>query len=343
MQSEPIFLGRDDVFEIAVSLLSAAGVSAPAVQSVARHVADNDLMGVSSHGLIRVPKYVDQLMDGYIDPKAEITLLSDGPAVTRLDGGRGFGIVALEEALRRTQDKAQRYGIAAALVANCAHTGRVGAFAEEAARNGFFALIFGGGAHRRYKEVAPFGGRKGVFDTNPYSFALPAGTAGPVVADFATSATAQGKMLVHLTGGTPVPEGWIIDADGNPTRDAAAFYAGGAMLPSAGQKGYGMAMIAELIGDALMGPPHELNWMMIVFDLASVRPLAEFEAAAERFAALVKACPPAEGFEEVMMPGEPERRTRERRSRTGIPVPEGTRRLVDVAARKVGLAPPFGP
>ncbi len=334
-------LSRERAFAICHDLLRAAGVELDAATVVADHVADCDLLGVTSHGLIRVPKYVDQLLEGYIRGDARIAVVADQPTMVRLDAGQGFGIVAMREAIRRAIIKSRETVVAVACVVNCAHTGRIGAFAEQAARENCFAMIFGGGSHRRYKEVAPYGGRRGVFDTNPYALAVPAGGHGPVIADFATAATAQGKMLVYRTSRRPVPDGWIIDAAGNPTTDAEDFYSGGAMLPSAGPKGYGLAMIAELIGDALLGEPHELNWMAIVIDLAAVRSLGDYETAAERFGDLVKACPPAPGFSEVMLPGEPERRTGEQRRREGIIVPVEARRLLNAAAQRVGLQPFF--
>lgn len=330
-----------ELVAIAGSLLRAAGANDRVALQVATHLADNELLGVPSMGLIRVVKYVQQIRTGYIVPNAAVTTVRDLPSLIHLDGGKGFGIVAFEEATKRAVDKAKQSAIAVAMVVNVAHTCRIGAFSEEAARRGCFAMVLGGGGHRRYKEVAPYGGRHGVFDTNPYAFAMPAGSLGPVSADFATSATAQGKMLVYKTARQPVPAGWIIDSQGRPTQSAEDFYQGGAMLPAAGAKGYGMAMIAELVGDAMLGEPHEFNWMMVVVDIQQTRDIASYTDAAQSFLAQVKECPPAEGFTEVLLPGEPERRTKARLQQVGIPVPEGTKELVNAVAKELELQPIF--
>jgi LDH2 family malate/lactate/ureidoglycolate dehydrogenase len=324
--------------KLAVSVLSTAGASDDIAAIVADHVTESDLMGVASHGLIRLAKYVDQINSGYIDPRAQVSVLDDRPGLVRLDGGGGFGIVALHDAARRVVKKAKDSAIAAAAVVNCAHAGRLGAYVEVAARDGCFAMVFGGGAYRKLPTVVPYGGRKGVFDTNPYALALPGGDGEPVVTDFATSATAQGKVLVYRSGKKPVPEGWLVDSDGNPTCDPEAYYTGGAMLPAAGPKGYGLAVVAELIGDALLGQPHEFNWMIIALDLWAIRPQRDYMRAAAEFLETVKDCPPAEGFTEVMLPGEPERRLYESRLRDGIPMPESTWTLIRETAERLNIS-----
>ena len=310
--------------KLAESVFKAAGATDDIAAIVADHLTESDLMGVTSHGLMRVAKYTEQIQSGHINPRAQVSVLDESPGLVQIDGGRGFGIVALYAAARRAVAKAKESAIAAATVVNCAHTGRMGAYVEAAARDGCFAMVFGGGAYRTLPTVVPHGGRKGVYDTNPYALALPGGDGEPVVADFASSATAQGKVLVYRREKKPVPEGWLVDADGNPTRDPEAYYTGGAMLPAGGHKGYGLAMVAEIMGNALLGEPHEFNWVIIALDLWSIRPQQDYTRAAAELVETVRRCPPAEGFAEVMPPGEPERRFYEARLADGIPVPEST-------------------
>jgi LDH2 family malate/lactate/ureidoglycolate dehydrogenase len=323
--------------KMGTAILLKAGVGRAEAEFVADHLTESDLRGVGSHGLIRLVRYVEQIEAGHINLQGEITVIEDLPGLVRLDGGGGFGVVALGEATRRAIAKAKTSAVAAATVSNCSHTGRIGAFVEEAANAGCFALILGGGAHRVIPSVAPHGGGKGVFDTNPYALALPGDGAAPVVADFATSVISQGKLLLYRHAGKPVPEGWIVDADGNPSCDPEAYYKGGALLPAAGHKGYGLAVMAELIGHALLGEAHENNWLVIVLNLWGIRPEQDYKQGAAELLDIVRNCPPAKGFDEVLLPGDPEQRIYAERSRTGIPLPESTWTRISETAATLGV------
>jgi LDH2 family malate/lactate/ureidoglycolate dehydrogenase len=285
---------------------------------VSDHLLESDLRGVRSHGLLRLVKYVDQIESGYIDNRASISCAPVGPNLLRVNANRHFGIVAFHHLIPELAALVHKSGIAAGAVVNCAHTGRIGAYAETLAREFMWSCVFGGGGNKRLKEVAPYGGAKGVFDTNPYAFSMPLDDGRTATSDFATSATAQGKLLVFRTNRTPVPEGWIIDKRGRPSTNAEAFYDGGAMLPSGGPKGYGMGFMAELFGEASLGEPHELNWFMVAVDLQRFAQPAEYFAAAARFRQEIESCPPSEGVSKVMWPGQPEAETRDRQLTSGI-------------------------
>jgi LDH2 family malate/lactate/ureidoglycolate dehydrogenase len=259
----------------------------------------------------------------------------------------------MERAVEVLATELETAWIAAAGIVNVAHTGRIGAFAERiaagptaagptaagptAAGRGCLALILGGGGHATFANVAPFGGTRGVHSTNPYALALPGGRHGTVVVDFATSATAQGKLMVARMKGEAVPEGLILDKTGRPTTDPRDFYDGGALLPAAGPKGYGLGLLAELIGSALLAAPHEFNWLILALKLKAFRDPADYAAAAEAYLARVKACPPAEGFSEVHLPGEIERVTEAERRRDGIPLGDDVWAEILAAGRGVGV------
>jgi LDH2 family malate/lactate/ureidoglycolate dehydrogenase len=285
---------------------------------VAKHLTDADLRGVRSHGLLRLIKYVDQIESGYIDNKAPITCAPVGESLLRVDANRNFGIIAFHRLIPEIAALAHQTGMAAGAVVNCAHTGRIGAYTEALAGELMWSCVFGGGGNRRLREVAPYGGARGVFDTNPYAVSMPLDGGRTASSDFATSATAQGKLLVFRTNKTPVPEGWIIDKHGRPATDAEAFYDGGAMLPSGGAKGYGMAFMAELFGDACLGPPHELNWFLLAVDLGRFVQPDNYFAAAASLREAIESCPPSKDVSKVMWPGQPEVETRERQLSGGI-------------------------
>jgi LDH2 family malate/lactate/ureidoglycolate dehydrogenase len=287
-------------------------------RTVAAHLADADLCGVRSHGLLRMPKYVEQIDTGYIANRAEVQLEQVAPNMLRVDANRQFGIVAFHRLLPQLISLTREFGLAAGAVINCAHTGRVGAYSEILAKEFMWSCVFGGGGHRKLKEVAPFGARQGVFDTNPYSISMPLDGDRIATSDFATSATAQGKLHVYRTNNRAVPPGWIIDRDGRATTDVREFYEGGAMLPAGGAKGYGIGFMAELFGDAVLGEPHELNWFVVASDLGRFRRASDYFDAAKVLREKIETCPPADGVEKVMWPGQPELESKSRQDAEGI-------------------------
>ena len=325
---------------LCATILGAAGVSSAAAHAVAAHLVENDLRGVESHGCSRIPSYLQQIAEGAINPKAEPSCEAvAGRRVLRIDGHRGFGIPAMERAVEALGEAVEDSALAAAGIVNVAHTGRIGAYAERAAERGCLAIICGGGNHQSFHNVAPFGGRKGVLGTNPYSLALPGGERGPLVVDFATSAAAQGKVMMARNTGAALPDGLILDREGRPSIDPSDFYDGGALLPAAGPKGGGLALIAELVGGALLGSPHEFNWLFIMMKVEAFRALGAYGADAEAFLAGVRDCPPQEGFERVSLPGELERERASGRRQDGIVIDDKIWAGIAEAARKVGIDP----
>jgi uncharacterized oxidoreductase len=202
------------------------------------------------------------------------------------------------------------------------------------------AIVLGGGAHGQWANVVPFGGTRPVMSTNPYALAMPGGRFGPVLVDFATSTVADGKVAVYQAEGKTLPEGWVLDKDGQPTTDPDDFFDGGMHLPAAGHKGYGLSLIAELVGCAVLDFPPEFNWFVVAVNLGAFRPAADYAASAEDYLAFVKDVPPAPGFDEVLLPGEPERRSAERRSSDGVPIPEPVWEKLAAAASTLGIALP---
>ncbi|MBN9280421.1 MAG: Ldh family oxidoreductase, partial [Hyphomicrobium sp.] len=327
-------IDAERVERFCTTALLALGTMADDAHVVAKHLVDADLRGVRSHGLLRLIKYVEQIDSGYISNRAEIQTAQIAPNLMRSDAHMNFGIIAFHRLIPDIIALARSTGIAGGAVVNCAHTGRIGAYSEAIAREFMWGSVFGGGGNKRLKEVAPYGGRKGVFDTNPYAFSMPLDTQQTTTSDFATSATAQGKLLVFRTNHAPVPDGWLIDKHGRPTTNVDDFYEGGAMLPSAGTKGYGMGFMAELFGDAVLGTPHELNWFIVAVDLKRFVDPGDYFQAANHLKQEIEQCPPADGFERVMWPGQPEIERLEHQSAEGIDYSEDElRSLAGLEAR----------
>jgi LDH2 family malate/lactate/ureidoglycolate dehydrogenase len=262
---------------------------------------------------MRALQYAEQFRSGYLDPAAEARVVTTARGATEIDGGGGIGIPVMRMAYEQGMELARENGVAALAVRNVGHTGRHGAFADDAAERGFLTICTGGGNRQAWRQVAPHGGARALLPTNPWCAGIPGGERGPVVMDFATSKIAGGWIYAAQNAGALLPEGCVIDAAGKPTRDPEDYFAGGAILPSGEHKGYALAVVGEMIGEALLGPSTtETNWLLIAVDATRFREAPAMQSAAEAVLAELRNCPPAPGFERVEVPGERERECRAR-------------------------------
>ena len=323
--------------DVARRMLAAAGAPDDIAACAAQSLVESNLKGVDSHGVMQLPWYLDEIARGAVTPAGRPVVENETTGTALVRGNGGIGIYVLHHATDLAIAKARRHHIASVGVVECSHTGRIGWFAEAVAAAGMFGMVFGGGAHRLWSSVAPFGGAKPLFSTNPYALAMPGGSFGPVVIDFATTTVADGKIAVYRAEGKRLPEGWIVDKHGNPTTDPEDFFDGGMHLPAAGHKGYGLALIAELMGDAMLAHRHDCNWLVTVVDIGAFRAADDYAASAEELLQKVKDVPPAAGFDEVLLPGEPEARRAVERAASGVPIPDGVWTEIKEAAAKVGV------
>ena len=333
-----VYKSAEELEALSISILSVVGCDEETARFVALHLVDADIKGVESHGVMRLIQYVEQADEGYFQPSARPELKENGQGAWLVDGQRGFGMPAINLAVDTAVTQAKKQGISAVGVMNCGHTGRLGAFCEQGARESCLIILFGGGGRGIWRQVAPHGGTKAVLPTNPYAFGIPGGDKGPVILDFATSVAAGGWIYAAKSAGGEVPEGMIVDPDGNPSRDPNDYLQGGALLPAAGPKGYGLALIAELVGEAMLGPVTvDLHWILLAIDVGRYRAPSEFHARAEAILAELRACPPAPGFDRVEIPGERERAIEKKRRSSGIPVPLKTWREIEFLATTLGI------
>ena len=334
-----VYKSAEELEALSISILSVVGCDEETARFVALHLVDADIKGVESHGVMRLIQYVEQADEGYFQPSARPELKENGQGAWLVDGQRGFGMPAINLAVDTAVTQAKKQGISAVGVMNCGHTGRLGAFCEQGARESCLIILFGGGGRGIWRQVAPHGGTKAVLPTNPYAFGIPGGDKGPVILDFATSVAAGGWIYAAKSAGGEVPEGMIVDPDGNPSRDPDDYLQGGALLPAAGPKGYGLALIAELVGEAMLGPVTvDLHWILLAIDVGRYRAPSEFHARAEAILAELRACPPAPGFDRVEIPGERERAIEKKRRSSGIPVPLKTWREIEFLATTLGIS-----
>ena len=335
MPTEP--MQPEQLTDLIRDSLTAGGFTPANADTVARHLVDAEMKGVASHGVNRLGPYLTEVGNDVIDPKAEPVVSTVRDGLLQVDGARGIGIVAMARATEALIAEARSRGLAAAGIVNCGHTGRMGAYAEQAAAAGFLAISFGGGGRRRWGNVVPFGGIEPVMNTNPYTLGLPGLPDDPVISDFAISTVATGKVAVARANGEALPPGAAIDRNGQPTRDPEAYYDGGALLPAAGPKGSGLGIIAELVGDAMLGDCVELNWLMILLRADAFQPMAEYQSRAETFVKEVRGSKPAAGFDQVMIPGERETTLARAAAKEGIRLGDGVWAGIVEAARSVGV------
>jgi LDH2 family malate/lactate/ureidoglycolate dehydrogenase len=311
LRGERVPVTASEAIDVVSKILGRIGCSEAVAREVAEHLADTSLCGMESHGLMRVLQYAEQFRNGYMDPAADPYIVTTEQGAQEIDGGGGIGIPAMRLAYEHGMKLAAESGLSALAIRRVGHTGRHGAFADDAARRGFLTLCTGGGNRQTWRQVAPYGGARGMLPTNPWCVCIPGGERGPVVLDFATSKIAGGWIYAARSAGALLPEGCVIDADGKPSRDPEDYFNGGAILPSGGHKGYALALVAELIGEAMLGPSTtEANWLLLSVDTRRFREPSALQAAAEEVLTELRQCPPAAGFERVEVPGEREREHR---------------------------------
>lgn len=327
-----------------IDLLCACGASEEEARIVVRELIESSLMGYDSHGVMRAVQYARELRAGRIHPSAPIIIVKETASTALVDCGMGFGAVGAQYMAALVVDKARVCGIASVVSMNCHHVGRLGAWPRLIAQQGLIGLAFVNNTKGGHM-VTPWGGREGRLGTNPLAYAVPRRNGLPLMMDMSTCMIPEGKIRVALHSDKLIPTGFILDAEGNPTTNPQKFYGPprGAILPfggAQGYKGFGLSLLVEVLGGMLAGyTPSESHPHVNGLCLIAVDP--EVYCGAERFLDLVEdLCeyetnvPLAAGFDEVMMPGTPDDRMKEKRLREGIPLPDETcRQMIDVAAQ----------
>ncbi|RMD63225.1 MAG: Ldh family oxidoreductase [Alphaproteobacteria bacterium] len=338
------------------AIFRAAGCDADEAMRIATCLVRANLTGHDSHGVIRVPRYLQWLDEGRVHPGQRIAVVCEADAFAVVDGAHGFGQTIGPQAVQLGIDKARRAGAAVIALRRSGHLGRIGDWAEMAAAAGLVSihLVNVSGS----LLVAPFGGVDRRMATNPLAIGVPVPGATPIILDFATSLVAEGKAMVAYDGGKVLPPDAFVCEDGSLSDDPAVFYgprhpdadappspAGGtgALRAMGAHKGSGLSILIELLAGALTGsgcagpgPRPFANGMLSIY-LAPERFDTEggFVAEVKRYVAFVKSARPATPGGEVLVPGEVERRTAAARRATGIPLPDKTWRGLIEAARRL--------
>ncbi len=344
-----MIVGEKQLRDLTCAIFMGAGSSEAEAREVATQLVGANLTGHDSHGVGRIPLYIEHAGDGRVNPNRHVRVIKDSGPILVLDGECGYGHVIAGEAMTLGIARTREHGVCLLALRNSFHVGRVGAWAEMCLDAGFASVHFvNSNAHAPL--VAPFGGAEARLSTNPFCAAVPSATGEPVVLDMATASLAEGKIHVALNEGREVADGILIDADGHPTNDPGTLYREprGALLSMGTYKGYGLGLMCELLAGALGGggimQPENVGDDMIVNHMLSIiidpAALGDADGFLEDVAAAVdwvKSSPPAPGGEGVMVAGDPERRARADRMANGITIDDVTWKEILEAAATVGV------
>ncbi len=290
-----------------------------------------NLRGVDSHGVLRMEHYVRKLKHRGINPDPHLKVTNSGLATATVDGDDGLGHVVAKQAMSVAINLARRNGVGVVSAVNSSHCGALSYFVEMAAREGMIGIAM----TNTDKMVVPFGGSSAYFGTNPIAFGFPAGNRPPILLDMATSSVAYGKVLEAIHLGKSIPSDWAVDSTGHPTTDPQQV---AALLPFGGPKGYGLGLVVDIFAGILTGSSfgpyvgkmygddpgerRKLGHFVCAIDVSRSTSRDSFERDMERMMDDLHDMPPAPGFNQVMLPGEPEALREKQRREQGIPISE---------------------
>lgn len=322
----------DRLRAFAGAVLQSAGVPAADAAIVAETLVEADLRGVHSHGVMLLSLYVKRLQAGLVRAQAEMATVAEGPAFAVVDAHNSLGQVAGVRAMDLAIRKARESGVGVVGVAHSTHFGAAAYYALRATAQNMIGVAI----TNTLPLMPPVGGAQPIVGNNPVAYAIPARRFPPVVLDIATSVVARGKIRAAMGRGDRIPLGWGTDRRGVPTDRPEEVMAGGMLLPAGGHKGFGLAMIFDLLCGPLTGAswsagtaglalpeharPQDIGHMFHAFDVGRFRPLRAFEDEVDRYIDTVHAAPRAPGVDRLYVPGEIECETAEVRRRDGIPL-----------------------
>jgi len=341
------FFKADELKRLCVSALQKVGVPQSEAEIVSDSLVKANLRGVDSHGIFFLPRLVTKVLNGTIEPGAEIRVLNESPSTALIDGGHGFGQVVGVKAMNMAIEKAKVYGVGAISARNTNHFGMAAYYAMLALDYDMIGLVLCNAG----PCVAPWGGKNPVLGTNPLCFAIPSGKKRPIVLDMSTSAASRAKILLALENREKIPEGWAIDEEGRPTTDPSAALRG-ALLSLGGAKGYGLALVVDVLAGALadaacgtdvramtfLEEESNMGQFYMAISVNSFIPIAMFKEKVDKLIENVKASLPAPGLKEVLLPGEQEFSDEEKGLREGVHISDEIWRDVKALMYKLGVS-----
>jgi len=318
--STKLQISRYEMLEVAQRILELNGTPSPFAFSVADSLVQAQEAGHASHGIIRLLEYTKFVERGLVIPHAVPSVIKETSSTFVIDGGWGWGQISCKLAVEMAVSRASESGVMAFTIKSCNHIGRLGEYVERLAENSLIGLMF----CNSDPAVAAFGGKTRLLGTNPFAASIP--TSGdPLILDFATAASAEGKLRVARTTGQKIKEGIVVDQNGNSSTDPETFYTGGALLPFGEHKGYGLSLLIELLGGALSGnhPGLSKNYkagngaVLIVLNPRNFQNYENFISDIDEASEIIRNSPPVDTNYPILLPGDVENMTR-KINKTGI-------------------------
>lgn len=332
----------NDLKTYAADLLVAAGYTNAHAERSADILIWANSRGADSHGVLRIPRYVEMVNKGMINPKAQTTVVSQDGAIAVLEAARSPGPSAMVNAMDIAVDIADRFGIGWCSARNITHAGAIGYFALQAAKKGYLGIVMTASG----PLMAYHGARVAGLSTNPLSIAVPAPQL-PLLLDMSTSTVALGKIMQAKDTGTPIPEGWAIDKNGDPATDPMEV---ATVTPLGGPKGSGLSLMIEIlssvlvanpvISSALSGGKGSMNGAALAIKIDKFSEPDVFAQQITELVGQLKLLAKAPETDEILMPGERGFRLSAERMQNGIPIADGTLKRLAVVADRFGITPP---
>lgn len=332
--------------EALTAIFGAAGVSERGASKVAESFVDADRRGIPSHGAMLVSMYVDRLRNGSVSTQDEAEIIVDAGAVAVLDANHMLGQLSGDQAMELAVSKAQSHGVGAVTVRRAFHFGGAFRYVQAATRAGCIGVA---AANTRPLMPAP-GGASSVIGNNPLAFGVPNGDDEPIVTDMALSEAALGKIRLAASEGREIPETWATDPEGQPTTDPEAAIAG-MLLPIGGPKGYGLAVVVDVLTGVLSGGqsgagvqglyadtsvPNDCAHFFLALDVESFAEPQEFTGRLRKLAGQIQDSESAPGVDSLLLPGQLEAERHEQSEDQGIELDESTLTNIQEAAELVG-------
>lgn len=350
--SNALYFKHPELTAFAAQLFGSTGMPADHAQTIAADLVKANLRGIDSHGVSRIPMYLNRLRAGLVNPTPDIKINQVAGAVSAVDGDNAMGFVPSHIAMDEAVRLASNAGIGLVGVHRSTHFGMGALYALQAIEAGYISMIFTNSS----PAIAMWGGRSAFLGASPIAAGVPAGRHPPYVMDMAMTVIARGKIRLSAMRGEAIPAGLALDVDGNPTTDAAKAFEG-VCLPFGGVKGSVLATLMDLMSGVLTGANYAGDVKSLYFDHSepqnvghlffAIKPdlfmsLSDYETRMDLYYDRIKKLPRAAGVDEILMPGEPEQRREEERSTYGIPITDNVIAELAAEGRQVGQEMPVG-
>jgi len=337
----------EQVKQLAASIAVKAGVNKKDAAVLADALVDADVHGVSTHGVSRLNVYIRRIQEGLIHPKAKLAIERRRGGTLAVDAGNGLGHVQAVKTLEKLIPKAKKYGVAAATIRNSQHFGALSYYCNRAAAQDMILFAMTGCE----PAMSPEGGCQAFLGTNPIAASFPTGKGWPVKIDLATSIVARGNIIAAQKRGHPIPHGWALTVDGEPTTDATAALAG-TVLTMAGHKGYALALMVEIFSSVLSGAAvgpaigsmykdldrkQDAGHFFCLLDIAAFMDVTEFKRRMDKAIDDIKSCRKRPGVNEIFVPGERSHQKAQQNLARGILLDEATRRELETLCAELGV------